>query len=199
MNKKIGLSKLEWTLSILGIVLLLLLMILPPVFRIVFEEELPDVKPATPDVKDDTIKKEPEIDDSSYTKISCMKQTPNASYVEVSSIILSADNELLKVYTDSVVNTYYLNSKDSESLYAEAKLECSNVSDNFYQVGGLNFNCSSSEDTVSFTTKYDLSKFVPTTVINKENKQTKFESSYVLDQNVEEIKASLITDGYTCQ
>lgn len=199
MNKKVGLSKLEWILSIFGIILLVLLIVLPPVFRVVFEEENPvDTKPK-PEEKDNQIKKEAEIDDSAYNKVTCIKQVPNASYVEVSSIILSTDNGLLKVYTESMVNTYYLNSKDSDSLYTEAKLECTNVSDSFYQVKGLNYSCSSSEDSVSFTKKYDLARFTPTTVTNKVNNSISFNSSYVLDQNVEEIKNLLVTDGYTCQ
>ena len=189
-NQKVGLTKTEWILSITGIVLLVLLMVLPPLFRIIFEEETINAENENNQIEQVPSNQEAKIDDSNLTKTICMKQTTSSDYIDNSVIILSHDNNLLKVLTEDTTNTYTLSSKESESLYTEEKLSCNNTPDKYYQITGFNYSCKVSASSVQTTKKYDLSKFEST---------NEFHPSFILNQDITEIITSLTSEGYTCQ
>lgn len=191
-KEKIGMSTFNWIASILGIVLLIILMALPPIFRVVFEEEpVVENKPSN-EVEEKSLK-EDLIDDTMYTKVTCIKQTTYTEYIENLILILAHDSEQLKVLTEDITHTYLLDSKDSESKYAEEKLACKNKPE-YDAITGFNYSCSTTTDSVETTKKYDLNTFnnAPNQSISEIN------SLFILDQNITEITDSLISEGYTC-
>lgn len=199
-KKKVGLSSIEWILSIMGIILLLLVIVLPPVFRVVFKEEVQEENNNNSNIQENlNTEEKTTIDDTSYTKITCTKQESTSNYIETVNVVLAHQNNLLKILTTTSVKTYLLDTKESENLFAEAKLACSNISDQYYQVTGYSHSCNTSVDAVHVTQKYDLNNFQSTLVNNQDGTTTQLQTAYSLDQNVEDIKMSLVNDGYTCQ
>lgn len=193
-KEKVRMTTLNWILSILGIILLIILMALPPIFRVVFEEEpIIENKPSN-EVQEIKPSEQDKIDDTMYTKVTCMKQTTYAEYIENSILILAHDGEQLKVLTEDITNTYLLDSKESENLYTEAKLNCKNKVE-YDSIKGFNYSCSSTTDSIDTIKKYDLSVF-NNTVDQLENG---IKPSFILDQNVTEITTSLTSEGYTCK
>ena len=70
-KQKVGMTKLNWILSIGGIIILLVLIALPPVFRIVFEEK-ENVNTSKDDIKPDDTSNKPDtsdIDDTNLSKV----------------------------------------------------------------------------------------------------------------------------------
>ena len=193
MEKKKGMSLVDWVLSIGAIIVLVLLIVLPPVFRVVFEEEKPADNNTKPDVVDTTKK----FDDSMHTKINCLKQENLSGYVRVRNITLAYDENTLKKWTDATVDTYLLDSKENENLFAEARLQCSNK-DIYNNISGFYYSCNTLDNAVEVTKKYDLDVFNIVT-LKDGDKDIIVSSEYLLNQNVEEIKLNLVNSGYTCQ
>lgn len=194
-NKKIGLTTLNWILSIGGIVLLSLFIILPPVFRGVFKEEvvIGEKEPA----KEEVPVQNNGIDDSSYSKITCVRQKIQADYGENNEVILAHENNLLRVYTISSNSTYSLNTKENESLFTDSNLACTNNKQSLTNIVGFYYNCGVIDNSVNETVKYDLSIFevshLPTDKVNL------FTPSYTFNQDVTVVMNLLINDGYACQ
>ena len=199
-KQKVGLSKSDWILSIGGIILLTLLIVLPPIFRIVFEEEKqPAVDSNDTIVETTPSNREEEISDSIYSKITCINQLTHPEYIENSTIIIAHENNMLKVLTEDTTNTYLLNSKESESMYTQEKLACNNLPDVFHQIKGYNYSCNVSETSVQTTKKYDLNKFKPITVNDHEGVSTSITTLYSINQSTTDIITSLTSEGYTCE
>lgn len=192
-QEKVGMTLLNWILSILGIILLIILIAIPPIFRVVFEEEpVIENKPSN-EVEEIKPSEQNKIDDTKYTKITCIKQTTHTEYIENTILILAHDNEQLKVLTEDITHTYLLDSKDSESMYTEEKLACKNKPE-YDSITGFNYSCNTTNDSIETTKKYDLNTFRNTTdqLISEVN------PSFILNQNITEITTSLISEGYTC-
>lgn len=200
-NQKVGLSNTELVLSIGGIIVLILLIALPPIFRIVFEEETYSSNHDNGNtvIEEKPVTNEQTIDDSSYTKITCMKQTTNSEYVNNTTIILAHENGLLKVLTEDNINTYLLNTKESEGLYTNEKLACNNLPNSFKQIDGFNYSCNVTDDSVHITKKYNLNSFKPTSANNHEGVSISINSPFIINQNTTDIVTSLTSEGYTCE
>ena len=197
-NKKIGMSTLKWILSITGIILLILLIILPPIFRIIFEEEYIVDNENSNKIEEIPSNKE-EVEDNNYAKITCIKQTTYPEYIDNSIVVLAHDNNLLKVLTEDIPHTYLLDSKNSESMYTEEKLSCNSIDDSIYQITGFNYSCQATIDSIQTSKKYDLNKFEPTSVTTKDGEILEIKSSFILNQDIADITTSLTSEGYTCQ
>lgn len=193
-KEKVGMTTLNWILSILGIILLVILMALPPIFRVVFEEE-PEIENKPSNVVEETKPNEQDkIDDTNYTKVTCMKQTTYEEYIENSILILAHNNQQLKILTEDITHTYLLNSKESESKFTEEKLNCKNKEE-YDSIKGFNYSCSSTNDSIDTIKKYDLNTFNNAT----NQLENGINPSFILDQNITEITTSLISEGYTCK
>lgn len=193
-KEKVGMTTLNWILSILGIISLIILMALPPIFRVVFEEE-PEIENKPSNVVEETKPNgQDKIDDTNYTKVTCMKQTTYEEYIENSILILAHNSEQLKILTEDITHTYLLNSKESESKYTEAKLNCKNKEE-YDSIKGFNYSCSSTTDSIETIKKYDLNTFNNTT----NQLENGINPSFILDQNITEITTSLTSEGYTCK
>lgn len=197
-NEKVGLSKLDWILSISGIFLLSMLIVLPPLFRVVFEEKT-EIPMENNPIVEDTDNTEIKINDDNYAKVMCMKQVTNTNYIENLVITLAHENQSLKVLTEDTIYTYLITTKDGESMYAEAKLACINITDDFKKVTGFNYSCDVKEDSVQITKKYDLANFKSTSVVDYAGVVVQLNSPFIADQSTAEITTSLTSQGYTCQ
>jgi len=193
-NKKVGLTTLNWFLSISGIIILSLFIILPPVFRTVFKEEV--IIEENEPVEEKEPVQNNGIDDTNYLKVTCTKQNPLVDYNETSQIILSHENNALRILTINS-NRTYLNTKESESAYTDSKLLCSSNKDVLSSISGFNYNCDITDTNINETIKYDLAVFevnnLPTDKLNL------FSPNYTLNQDITVIQNLLINDGYTCQ
>jgi len=155
-NKKVGLTTLNWFLSISGIIILSLFIILPPVFRTVFKEEV--IIEENEPVEEKEPVQNNGIDDTNYLKVTCTKQNPLVDYNETSQIILSHENNALRILTINS-NRTYLNTKESESAYTDSKLLCSSNKDVLSSISGFNYNCDITDTNINETIKYDLAVF----------------------------------------
>lgn len=194
-NKKIELTTLNWVLSIGGIILLSLFIILPPVFRTVFKEEV-IVEQKEPAEEEVPVQNNG-IDDSNYSKITCVRQIVQADYGENNEVILAHENNLLRVYTINSNSNYSLNTKENESLFTDSKLACTNNKQSLTNIVGFNYNCDVTENSINETVKYDLSIFEVSNLPT--DKSTLFSPSYTFNQDVTAVMNLLINDGYTCQ
>lgn len=197
-KEKVGLSRLDWILSISGIILLSMVIVLPPLFRVVFEEKI-EVPDENNQIVEDTDTTEIKINDDKYVKVMCMKQVTNPDYIENLVVTLAHENQSLKVLTEDIIYTYLVNTKDGESLYAEAKLACTNITEDFKTVAGFNYSCDVKDDSVQITKKYDLADFQPTSVVDYQGTVIQLVSPFIFDQSTAEITTSLTSQGYTCQ
>ena len=188
-KQKVGMTKLNWILSIGGIIILLILMALPPVFRIVFEEK-ENISPSKDNIKPDDTSNKPDssadIDDTNLSKVICMIQTTDDDYIENYTITLAHQDKLLEMFTEDITHTYLFDSKESESKYAQEKLACNTTNTN---ANGLLYTCRATDDTIQTIKKVDLSKATST--------DSKISLTY--HQNIDDITTNLTNSGYTCQ
>ena len=203
IKKKSPLSIKEWIFCISGLTILTLLVVLPPVFRIVFaddkeKENMPVTTPVpTMDLQSNKKETEP-IDDSKLEKIACTKiEVHENSYQEEITLILAYEDGGLQVYSDTNKKTYDLAVEDQLSLYQKGKLTCDDIPKSYLTISGFNYSCTSTENSIEIAEKFDLAVF-------KEKKVTVGEEEVILSspyypkQNVRLIRRELEKVGYTC-
>ncbi len=204
MKKIKGLSVLQWFLCVIGILILLSFIVLPPAFRaflpsspdqgnIVDEEENGESEDGS---NDDSSPVEI-IDDSQYARIVCTAyDESNPSYRDTLGVLLFHENNQLRIVSETLNRVYPLDTKDNEALFAQDQLACRNVSDAYYQTKGFNYECSSGGNSIYKVKKFDLATFDPSTVDpdDADDIQTK----YQLNQNVQQIVSDLESVGYLC-
>ncbi len=201
---KKALSTKEWILCIGAITILTLLMVLPPVFRIVFQEDTPNntlaPTPTPTDLGDEpsTTETSP-IDDSQYEKVICTKEETNSeTYQELNTFSLAHENGQLKIYSSINKKTYQLSEESDHSSFLKEKTSCDEVPSVYLTIRGFNYDCTSSENEIQLTQKFDLSNFKEKRVtINQEEKL--ITTPYYLDQNVRVIRKDLEKQGYVCE
>lgn len=183
MKEKIGLSKVEWILSIVGIVVLSCFVILPPAFRIFLKEEK---------VVEDIPK---EID---ILTLTCTKKN------YYSGVVRKNDTYTIKYYKDKV-RTYNIK---LESIYTdpvpydEEKQKEGHLSTAYNLVEGISYTVNPNDANLKITTEEDcdLSVFKSTTVtLPGDSVETKINSVYTTKDSVEQIKRDLQSEGYVCE
>jgi len=182
-KEKIGLSTLEWILSIVGILVLCCLIVLPPVFRVVLKEE--KVEEDIPD----------QID---ILTLTCTK---NNYY---SGSVRKNDTYTIKYYKDKV-RTYTIKSESifTDTVpYDEEKQKQGRLSTAYSLVEGINYTVNPNDAELKITTEEDcdLSVFKSTTVtLPGDTIETKINSVYTTKDSVEQIRIDLEDEGYTCK
>ena len=181
-EKKKYLSTLEWILSISGIALLTILIVLPPLFRVVFKESKPDDF----------------VDELDIKTLVCTK---NHYYSENS---YNNDNIRISYYKDKV-RTYNVRQEKKYSTieeYDNFKQKAGLLSNAYDQVDGISFRVNTLDaDLEVITTEYcDLTVFKSTIVTLPDNNEDyKINAVYTAKDSVAEIQADLETDGYICR
>ena len=180
---KIGMSPFNWFLSIVGILILLSFIVLPPVFRLVFpkpEEEAPFV---------DTI------------VIKTLKCSVNnrlvEEHVENDIITFKYYQDQMRSYSRTKENVY----TDIESFDTDRQ-KYGRLSTAYSILEGVEYDASPDNVnlTISIKEKYDFGLFSPRTVsIPGEEETIDLDSEYKLGESVDKIKNNLIELGYTCE
>ncbi len=182
-NQKVGLTVTNWVLSILGILILSLLIILPPVFRVVFKEE--EVIPPTT---------EPIIP---ITTTTCTIQNRVAeNYTEQETIIFEHRGTELEDYTRSVLRTYL-----DPTIYESEKQRHGVLANAFTILDGYTYSVSPHDDTLVLEIDeiYHLGQFQESMlVVPGDSEPTVIQSKYQLKDSIPTITQELTNDGYTC-
>ena len=199
------LSTKEWILCIGGIVVLTLLMILPPTFRILFDEdEMVTPQPSStpppsseptdaPDVED------PEPPIENYEKVVCSRSGEGASlYQESLEVTFFHDSQSLKEVSYQSTKMYDLANPASLEAYQRTLSTCSPVPLSYRHVLGFTYECDASSTTITTVQTYDLSSFTNTTITNDEGGYEVLTTSYFLNQNVDVARLGLENEGYYC-
>lgn len=181
-QEKVGLTTINWVLSIGGIILLSLLIILPPVFRVVFKEvEKPQ----------EEIKEYPMITTTCYKEdIVSDITTDNITY------IFQHKNNGLKTYTKTTKKSYL-----DSNIYDTDKQSFGRLVTAFSILNGYNYAVTPDDEnnSLSISEKYDLETFENTNIIIPgDTASTSVSSDYLFDQSIIEIVNNLTVDGYFC-
>ena len=183
MKEKVGLSTIEWILSITGILVLSCLVILPPVFRVFLKENKPQEDiPRDIDIK----------------TLVCSKKN------YYSGVVRKNDTYTIKYYKDKV-RTYNIK---LESIYTDPipyddeKQKEGRLSTAYNLVEGISYTVNPNDAALKITTEEDcdLSVFKSTTVtLPGDEVETKINSVYTTKDSVEQIRRDLQTEGYICE
>ena len=182
-EKKVGMSFLNWLLSIIGIIILSLIIVLPPIFRIYF--------PA---------KEEEEF--NSDVVVEVMKCSIVGKQVDAHSddidVTFRYIQDQIRTYTKHTVKTYH--NIDS---YEEDKQSLGRVSSVYSFVSGVeeyslvpdNVNMK-----ITISEKYDLGLFTNTNVnIPGSDESVSVVSEWSLSDSLNKIRSDLVSDGWTCE
>lgn len=181
-EEKIGLTTTNWILSILGILLLSSLIILPPIFRVVFKEE------EKQEIKDEII----------IEKITCEKKNIiSATYREDINLVFYYYKDRIRTYSKSASRTY-----NDYILYESDKQKFGRYVTNFSLLTGYTYSIDPDDEmpAISISEEYDLGVFKSTTItIPGENEEVTVTTAYTNEDSMNKIKNDLINDGYTCK
>lgn len=202
---KKALSMKEWILCIGAITILTLLMVLPPVFRIVFSDDKPN--PLTPtltptptgSLEEPSTTETAPIDDSQYEKIVCTKENvKDETYKEIDILHLAHENGQLKIYSSINKKVYSAVEETENSLFLEEKKSCDEIPRAYLTIRGFNYQCTSSENEIQLTQIFDIANFKEKRVkIDQEEKLISV--PYYLNQNVRVVRKDLEKQGYVCE
>ncbi len=181
MNKVEALTAKDWILSILGIIILLCFIILPPVFRTFLKDEVKLPEPTTyPVVTLNCYKDNITYDD--YT------DKVNFTFYSQNAKISSYSKKIERVYSDEII-------------YQQEKLNYGKLVTAFSVINGYQYLVTPNDDLFSLIINedYDLNKFQDTKImIPGDDDTTEVKSDYYLNDNIDSIKESLINDSYIC-
>ena len=181
-EEKIGLTPLNWILSILGIMVLVALIVIPPVFRVVYKEEVV----------------EEEIPEIPVLHLSCTKK--NYVYEGAynnDTYTLNAANDRLTTYTLKKEMTY-----DSLTKYDEQKQLLGRLNTAYSLINGLKYSVSANDSNMKITVveEYNMGTFKPTSItIPGDENEIRVNAPYTTSESVKEIRFDLENDGYTCK
>lgn len=181
-EEKVGLTTTSWILSISGIVLLSLLIILPPIFRVVFKET------------------EQEIEKQYITTgtLICQKDAiTNTNYNDNEVLIIKYKNNNIESYTVRTERKYL-----DPNIYGIDKVTYGRYTTSFNEVNGYKYTTNFNDDTstVIISSDYDMKTFLPTTVtIETITEPVAIVNHYLLGDNLEITNNNLTTNGYACE
>lgn len=182
-EEKVGLTTMNYILSIGGILLLSLLIILPPTFRALFKAE--------------TEKPQEEVKNYPIVTTTCHKENieTNTTTDTITYIFQHKNNEL-KSYTKTTKKNYI-----DPNVYETDKQDFGRLVTAFSILSGYNYAVTPNdeENYLSVQENYDLEIFKATMIVIPGNTEpTSVASDYLLNQKINEIENSLTNDGYLC-
>ena len=180
--EKIGLTTMNWILSILGILVLSCFIILPPVFRVVFKEEVKEEIPEEIIIKTLICEKNNIITDQ---------------YIENSIFTFHYFNDRIRIYSKESNRTY-----NDSVIYANDKQQFGRYVAAFSILSGYGYSIDPDDDhyIIKINEKYDLGLFQPTVItVPGDTLATSIDSTYTLNDSVSNIQHQLVNDGYICR
>ncbi len=182
MNENKKLTVMNWLLSILGIIVLSLIIILPPVFRKMLPKQEVVVPPKEEVIIGTTICSNPKVDSTEYTDDVIF----NFTY----------QNQKLESYTRGIKRTYL-----DPLVYQEEKAIYGKYVTAFSIISGYEYSATPDDDSASvqIQEKFNLKVFKPTTItIPNDENPTAITTTYEYHTDIETIKSNLMMEGYTC-
>ncbi len=184
-DSKLGkdLSAMEWFLSIIGIIFLTTLIVLPPVFRVVFKEK---------------VDPESMVDELKIQTLICNK---NNYYAEGSR----NDDQITITYYKDKVRTYEIKSQklfDDLTAYDNEKQSLGLLSTAYGLVDSIELSVTPNDIDLRLTS---TEKCVPgnfkSTVVNLPETEQEFKvnAKYTTSDSAKQIKIDLEEDGYKCK
>ena len=180
-EEKIGITPINWILSILGIAVLLCFIILPPVFRVVFKEEVK--------VPDD----EPIIEHLTCTKNNYV----TTDHFENDSITFNYVGNKVNTYSRVTEMTFH-NLDD----YEKVRDELGRLATAYSLLDGVEYIVTPDVGSlkITLTQKFNLGTFKSTSVtVPGDLEPTQLTSDYTHSQLIKDIKADLIDEKYSCK
>ena len=182
-EEKVGLTPIELALSIAGIVFLLCLIVLPPVFRVAFKEE----------------KKEEDIPtQAKIKKMTCTKSNYYEEDVKTNSTyVIMHYKDRVRTYSVKIEKTF-----NDPAPYDTVKQDVGKLATAYGLVEGINYNVNPSDQDLKIITEEDcdLAVFKSTSVsLPGEENEIKINSLYSTKDSVEQIKIDLEHEGYSCK
>lgn len=181
-EEKVGLTATNWILSIVGIILLMSIIILPPVFRSVFKEEIIEDPPQPEIVLGTTTCNNPNLVTQKYT--------------DNETLIFTYKNQKIQEFKRQTTRTYV-----DTLVYQEEKLIYGKYVTAFSIISGYQYSATPNDDisVISIQENYDLTQFRPTTVTLADNENPiAVTTPYQLDDDISTLIQYLTTNGYTC-
>ena len=181
-EQKVGLTTMNWVLSILGIIVLTCFIVLPPVFRTFLKEEI-------------------EIPEEPTTQLilttTCQKEQINyANYVDNEVYTFKHQDNKIIEYTKEIKRVY----RDPIQ-YQQEKQSYGELVTAFSIVNGYEYAASpdDNESVVNIMETYNLKTFQPTMiVIPGDTEPTPIISEVELNDNITNTTPTLTTNGYVC-
>ncbi len=182
-KEKVGITPLDWALSIGGIAILACLIILPPVFRIVFKEEAKPIEDNQPVVEYMTCTKNNFVTDGHMTN-------DKIEFTYIGSRI-SKYNKTMEMTFNDVVSY-----EQTKEIYDKEAAKYSFIKNGATYVVNLNV------DDLKITVKedYNLGIFQNTEVtLPGEDTPSIIRSDYTREDSIKDIKMDLTASGYVCK
>lgn len=181
-EEKVGLTAINWILSILGILVLSSFIILPPVFRTYMKEEVVE---------------EPPKEEIKIGTTTCQNENlVNIDYTDNEILVFTHQNQKIQEFTRNITRIY-----TDPLVYQEQKSLYGKYVTAFSIINGYEYGATPDDDTSSFQIreKYDLATFKPTTItIPGDENPTAITTDYEFNANVTTIKDYLTMNGYIC-
>lgn len=179
---KIGLTPLNWVLSIAGILLLSCLIILPPVFRVFIKEAK-----VVEEIPEQII----------IEKLTCSRKNYRVgSHVENDLLTFNYYKDKIRTYTRKREMSY-----QNLDQYELDKQSFGRLTSAYDILEGIKYsvNTDDTETKIVVSESYDLGVFKKTyIIIPGDTEETEVDSKYTLEDSVNAIKNDLEKNGYTC-
>lgn len=182
-NVKVGLTPVNWILSIVGILIFACFIILPPTFRALLKEE--EIVPELPE--------EAIIETLSCTKSNIVTDNYNESV----TYHFQYYKDVIQIYSRKSERTY-----NDPLMYESDKQLFGRYASAFSVLSGYKYLVDIVDENYSLTVneQYDLAVFQNTVIIVPgDTVETNVMSEYSKSDSVSQIKSDLTSDGYTCE
>lgn len=181
-EQKVGLTTMNWILSIIGILFFSCIIILPPVFRQFMKEE--------------EVVEEPKVEIKIGTTVCQNANIVATDYTDNETLTFTHRNQDVQKFTRDTIRTY-----SDSIIYQEQKLTYGKLVTAFSIIEGYEYSATPEDDSssVRIQEKYDLATFKPTTiVVPGDENPTAITTNYQLNDDISTVKEYLIANGYTC-
>ena len=182
-EEKIGLTPVNWILSIVGILLFASCIILPPVFRAVFKKEVTEKKPEEKVV---------------VNKMICTRENyVVGNHIEKNTIEITYSKDSLRTYKKHTEESFKTTGPYEEEKQSKGKLTTA-----YSLVDGVIYNFSPKDRTLSIIIdeEFDLGVFKDDKVkLPETEEEIEVKSPYKLGDSVTGITSNLTNENYNCK
>lgn len=175
-KKKVGMSGLNWFLSIIGILFFVSFIVLPPIFRSFIDEEVGE-EPNTNVVESPSPTSDSSVDKQVNTIKICTKYGDRVD----NSYLIQSQNDVILMFAQTDT-THYLEGEDFSS-------NCDFESSLYQNIPGFYHACRVEGNDMIVESRVQIDDKIPENI----------PISYDLTQKASELEQQLVTNGFTCE